>query len=56
VGGGDIVKNSEILRPRTDDEVLQKIRSIWEGYRGNHNYWRKLAISMINRLRLVIEN
>jgi len=53
---GDMVKDSEFFRPRTDDEVFEKVLSIWEGYRGNHNYWRKLALSMINRLRLVIEN
>ena len=53
---GDIVKDSAYFRPRTDDEVFQKAHSIWEGYRGSHSYWRKLAYSMINRLRLVVEN
>ena len=53
---GDIVKDSAYFRPRTDDEVFQKAHSIWEGYRGSHSYWRKLAYSMINRLRLVVKN
>lgn len=53
---GDIVKDCEFFRPRTDDEVFERANSIWEGYRNNANYWRKLALSMINRLRLVVEN
>ncbi len=53
---GDIVKDYEFFRPRTDDEVFEKVNSIWEGYRPNANYWRKLALSLINRLRLVVEN
>jgi hypothetical protein len=53
---GDIIKDSAYFRPGTDDEVFQKAHSIWEGYRGSHSYWRKLAYSMINRLRLVVKN
>ena len=53
---GDIVKDCQFFRPQTADEVFDRANSIWEGYRQRANYWRKLAYSMINRLRLVIEN
>jgi DDE superfamily endonuclease len=53
---GDIVKDSEFFRPRTSDEVFERARSIWNGYSGNPNYWRKLAYSMVTRLRHVIDN
>jgi hypothetical protein len=53
---GDIVKDCEFFRPRTADEVFERANSIWEGYSNNANYWRKLALSMINRLRLIVEN
>ena len=53
---GDIVKDCQFFRPQTADEVFDRANSIWEGYGQRANYWRKLAYSMINRLRLVIEN
>lgn len=53
---GDIVKDCEFFRPRTADEVFDRVNAIWDGYRPNANYWQKLSYSMISRLRLVVEN
>jgi hypothetical protein len=52
---GDIVKDLEYFRPNSADEVWEKVLGIWDSYRGKHNYWRKLALSMRSRLQLVIE-
>jgi hypothetical protein len=52
---GDIVKDCEFFRSRTADEVFDRVNAIWDGYRPNANYWRKLSYSMISRLRLVVE-
>lgn len=53
---GDVVKDCEFFWPRTADEVLDRVNSIWDGYRPNATYWQKLSYSMVSRLRLDVEN
>jgi hypothetical protein len=53
---GDMVKDCKFFRPRTADEVFDRVNSIGDGYHPNATYWRKLSYSMISRLRLVVEN
>lgn len=53
---GNMVKDLEYFRPKSADEVFEKARSCWDSFRERHEYWRKLAFSMSNRLQLVIES
>ncbi len=52
---GDMVKDFESYRPNSSEEVFERALSIWEGYKLRATYWRKLALSIIKRLQLVIE-
>lgn len=53
---GNMVKDLEYFRPKSADEVFERAQQCWDSYRGRQDYWAKLATSMINRLRLVIES
>lgn len=52
---GNMVQDLEYFRPKTADEVFEKARACSDSYRGREDYWNKLALSIITRLRLVIE-
>jgi len=52
---GDIIKDMEFFRSRNQDEVFDKVKSIWDGYARRPQYWRKLAHSMPTRLQRVIQ-
>ena len=43
---GDMVKDCEFFQPRNDDEVFERVNNVWEGYRRNASYWRKLALHL----------
>lgn len=51
----NMVQDLEYFRPKTADEVFEKAKHSWDSYRGREDNWRKLAFSIIKRLRLVIE-
>ena len=52
---GDMVKCLDGEKVKTKEDLLEKVRAVWEHFRvGRPEYWRKLAFSMVNRLNAVI--
>ena len=52
---GNMVKDLEYFRPKSPEEVYEKARACWDSYRGRPDYWQKFALSITNRLQLVID-
>lgn len=53
----DMVRDLNARGSRDRFELFERVEQVWEGYRlGRDEFWEKLAVSIMRRLQLVIEN